>query len=116
MRIAPATRLAIPCLVLLGCSSELEVTPLYNPANGRVVVEVNKDIGDKQLYVGVRRGSFGQLDCKNMATSLTKVEDLSGDRIDGPFVDPALTEPFYDGPEWLNPTPEMLEQIKLGTD
>src|SRR5690606_25626490 len=79
-------------------------------------VEVNKDIGDKQLYVGVRRGTFGQLDCKKMATSLTKVEDLSGDRIDGPFVDPALTEPFYDGPEWLNPTPEMLEQIKLGTD
>lgn len=111
-----ATRLAIPCLLLLGCSRELEVTPLYNPANGRIVIEVNKDIADKQLYVGVRRGHFGQLDCKKMAASLTQVEDLSGHRIDGPFVDPALTKPFYDGPQWLNPTPEMLAQIELGTD
>ena len=116
MRTLPATRLAIPCLLLLGCSGDLEVKPLYNPANGRVVVQTNQDISDKQLYVRVRRGSFGTLDCKQMATSLEQVADASGDRIDGPFVDPALTKPFYDGPEWMNPTAEMIDQAKLGTD
>src|SRR5574338_458471 len=116
MRTLPATRLAIPCLMLRGCSGNLEVKPLYNPANGRVVVQVNQDVSDKQLYVRVRRGSFGSLDCKQMATDLEKVEDTSGDRIDGPFVDPELTKPFYDGPQWMNPTPEMIAQAKLGTD
>jgi len=117
MRTRPAIRVAIPVLALLGaCSDDLEVKPLYNPANGRVVVQVNQDISDKQLFVQVRRGSFNKLDCKTMVESLTKVEDTSGDRIDGPFVDPSLTKPFYDGPEWMNPTAQMLEQVKLGTD
>jgi hypothetical protein len=117
MRTRPAIRVAIPVLALLGaCSDDLEVKPLYNPANGRVVVQVNQDISDKQLFVQVRRGSFNKLDCKTMVQSLTKVEDTSGDRIDGPFVDPSLTKPFYDGPEWMDPTPQMLEQVKLGTD
>ncbi|HEY5926761.1 MAG TPA: PPC domain-containing protein [Kofleriaceae bacterium] len=116
MRTLPATRLAIPVLLLIGCSDPLEVTPLYNPANGRVVIQTNEDISDKQLYVQVRRGHFGVLDCKKMATSIEKIEDNSGERIDGPFVDQGLTKPFYDGPQWLNPTPAMLEQIKLGTD
>lgn len=75
MRATPATRLAIPCLVLFGCSGDLEVTPLYSPANGRVVIETNQDIDGKQLYVGVRRGSYGKLDCRTMATSLEKIED-----------------------------------------
>src|SRR5687767_10847312 len=116
MRFAPATRLAISSLLLVSCSDELELTPLYNPANGRVVIEVNKDIDDNELFVRVRRGSFGVLDCKKMKSELEKVEDLSGSKIDGPFVDQALTKPFYDGPQWLNPTSAMLEQIKLGTD
>ncbi len=116
MRSSTATRLAIPALLLFGCGDELEIKPLYNPANGRVVIETNQGIDDKQLFVRVRRGSFGALDCKSMATTLEKVEDTSGERIDGPFVDQSLTKPFYDGPQWLNPTPEMLDQIKLGTD
>ena len=29
---------------------------------------------------------------------MEQVQDTSGDRIDGPFVEPALTKPFYDGP------------------
>src|SRR4026207_892071 len=112
MRTLPATRLAIPVLLLIGCSDDLEIKPLYNPANGRVVIQTNQDISDQQLYIRVRRGSFGALDCRQRATSLEKVEDMSGDKIDGPFVDQALTKPFYDGPQWLNPTPAMLEQIK----
>lgn len=60
-------------LVLGACSDELEVKPLYNPANGRVVVEVNEDISDKQLYVSVRRGNFGALDGKKSLESLTKI-------------------------------------------
>jgi hypothetical protein len=103
-------------LLLIGCSDELEIKPLYNPANGRVVLQTNQDISDKQAYVQVRRGNFGVLDCKKMATSLQAIEDMSGEKLDGPFVDQALTKPFYNGPEWLNPTPAMLEQIKLGTD
>ncbi|NVB76864.1 MAG: hypothetical protein HOV81_00580, partial [Kofleriaceae bacterium] len=116
MRTRPATRLAIPTLLLIACSPDLEVKPLYNPANGRVVIQVNDDVSDKQLFVQVRRGEFGKLDCKNIPSSMEQVQDTSGDRIDGPFVDPALTKPFYDGPQWMNPTPQMLEQVKLGTD
>jgi hypothetical protein len=116
MRTPTATRLAIPALLLLACSHDLEIKPLYNPANGRVVVQTNQGLGDKQLFVQVRRGSFGVLDCKTMAESLTKVDNTDGESIDGPFVDQALTKPFYDGPQWLNPTPAMLDQIKAGTD
>ena len=41
------------------------------------MIQVNQSITDKQLYVQVRRGKFGTLDCKQMAKSLTAVEDLS---------------------------------------
>jgi len=112
----PATRLAIPALLLLGCSSELEIKPLYNPANGRIVVETNEDISGKQLYMRARRGNFGTLDCKKMTAELTEVETTTDSRIDGPFVEPTLTKPFYNGPEWMNPTAEMIAQVKLGTD
>ncbi len=117
MRSLPATRLAISALLLAAaCSDELEVKPLYNPANGRVVLQTNQDISGKDLYMRVRRGSFGKLDCKKMTAELEQVETTSEARIDGPFVDPGLTKPFYDGPQWLNPTPEMLAQIQNGTD
>lgn len=116
MRTSPATRFAIPLLLVAACSGDLEIKPLYNPANGRVVIQTNESISDKELYIRVRRGSFGVLDCKKMKSELEQVADLSGDRIDGPFVEPALTKPFYDGPQWMNPTTEMIAQAKLGTD
>ncbi len=103
-------------MLLIACSPDLEVKPLYNPANGRVVIQVNDDVSDKQLFVQVRRGEFGTLDCNKRPATMEEVSDTSGERIDGPFVEPALTKPFYDGPEWMNPTPAMLEQVKLGTD
>jgi hypothetical protein len=117
MRQLPATGLAISALILVGaCSDELKVTPLYNPANGRVVIQVNQDVSDKQLFVQVRRGKFGVLDCKKLTEGFQQIEDASGDRIDGPFVDPALTKPFYSGPEWMNPTAQMIAQAEAGTD
>jgi hypothetical protein len=115
MRTLPATRLAIPFLLIAGCSADLEVTPLYNPANGRVVIEVNQDISDKQLYLQVRRGKFKTLSCRDLVKQIERVADTTGSRIDGPFVDPALTREFY-GPEWAEPTPAMIAAAKLGTD
>ncbi|MGE0547953.1 MAG: PPC domain-containing protein [Kofleriaceae bacterium] len=101
---------------LSACSDELELTPLYNHANGRIVIEMNREIDGETLYVRARRGNFGQLDCAKLVTEIAPVEGASGSRIDGPTVDPALTKPFY-GPEWAsNPTPEMLAQLELGTD
>ncbi|MGE0547952.1 MAG: PPC domain-containing protein [Kofleriaceae bacterium] len=102
---------------MVGCSDELELTPLYNHANGRIVIEMNREIDGETLYVRARRGNFGQLDCAKLVNEISPVEGASGSRIDGPTVDPALTKPFY-GPEWGqgNPTPEMLAQLELGTD
>jgi len=104
-------------LSLLGCSDDFALTPIYNHANGRVVVELSRDIeGSETLHVQVRRGKFGVLDCAHHASDLPAVEGASGSRIDGPYVDPKLTKPFY-GPEWAGePTPEMLAQVAIGTD
>src|SRR5688572_8070036 len=115
-----ATRVAILSVALVGCSDsdDFSVTPIYNHANGRVVVSMSRDIAsDEQLFVQARRGNFGVLDCNQLAASIAAVEDASGDMIDGPLVDPKLTKPFY-GPEWGhgNPTPEMLASIANGTD
>lgn len=115
MRLPPATRLAI-CVALLGaCGDDLKVTPIYNHANGRVVIELNQDLDGKEVYVRTRRGKFDTLNCKQQLADLTKL-DGGGERIDGPFVDPALLKPFY-GPEWgSEPTPEMLAAAAAGTD
>lgn len=95
MKRNPATRLAIPAMLLVGCSSELEVKPLYNPANGRIVLQTNQDISSKDLFMRARRGNFGSLDCKKMKAEIEQVETTSDARIDGPFVEPTLTTPFY---------------------
>ncbi len=120
MRTSAAPRLAILAFALHGltaCSGDLEVTPLYNNANGRVLVQMNRDIeSDETLFIRARRGSFGVLDCAKLTTEISGISGASGDRIDGPAIDPALTKAFY-GPEWAGePTPEMLEQVKLGVD
>lgn len=120
MRTHAATRLAIFALVLgAGCSGEdFEVTPIYNHANGRVVIQMNRSLSSSEtLYVQARRGNFGTLDCTQLAQQIAPVEDASGESIDGPLVDPKLTKPFY-GPEWGhgNPTPEMLASLANGVD
>ncbi|MEO8705074.1 MAG: PPC domain-containing protein [Kofleriaceae bacterium] len=91
--------------------------PIYNHANGRVVIEMSRDIeGGESLFIRVRRGKFGVLDCSKLAKEIPALEGASGDRIDGPFVDPELTKPFY-GPEWAEePTAAMLAQLANGTD
>jgi hypothetical protein len=103
--------------VLTACSEDLAVKPIYNHANGRVVVELSDDIDGKALYVRVRRGRFGTLDCGKLRSEIDPIANASGSRIDGPLVDPALTQPFY-GPEWGNgdPTPEMIAAAQAGTD
>lgn len=120
MRTSAATRVAILATLSLGasaCETEFVVTPLYNHANGRVVIEVTRDLeSNEQLFTRARRGSFGQLDCSKLVQEITPVEDTSGSRIDGPVVDNALTQPFYNSSAWMDPTPEMLAQISLGVD
>jgi len=109
---------ALFTLLLGACSGEdFVVTPLYNHANGRVVVDLTRPLETGEtLHVRARRGSFGQLDCKQLAAEIAPIEDATGERIDGPLVDPALTKPFYDSPAWLDPTPEMLAQLASGVD
>ena len=55
-------------LAAIGCSDDFSITPIYNHANGRVVVQMSRDIGsDESLFVRVRRGTFGPLDCAPLA-------------------------------------------------
>jgi len=116
-----ATRVAILASLTLGaftgCDDEQVITPLYNHANARIVIEVTQELADgDQVFTRARRGNFGVLDCAKLVTEVQPVEDTSGERIDGPVVPQELTRPFYDGPEWLDPTPDMLRQIDLGVD
>ena len=122
MRIRPATRLAILASLALGGAAgcdgdEFELTPLYNHANGRVVIELGTELADgEQLFVRARRGNFGTLDCATLITEVEAIENTAGTSIDGPVVDPALTKAFYDGDQWLDPTPDMLAQLAGGID
>jgi hypothetical protein len=121
MRTPVATRLAILASLslggLAGCDEEQVVTPLYNHANNRIVIQLTKALDDGlTVYTRARRGSFGALDCAKLVTEVTAIEDTSGERFDGPVVDQQLTRPIYDGPEWFDPTPEMLAQLAQGVD
>lgn len=118
MRTSAATRLAILAGLSLGtaaCTGDgLEVTPLYNHANSRVVVELNQDLGDGQvIYTRARRGNFGTLDCAQLASEAEQVAGKEG-RNDGAIVDQELTKPFYQGDAWLNPTPQMIASAQAG--
>src|SRR5215212_1954178 len=98
MRTHAATRLAIMALLVgAGCSDEdFQVTPIYNHANARVVVQMNRGLeSGEQLFVQTRRGNFGVLDCAQLSKQIAAVEDTSGENIDGPLVDAALTKSFY---------------------
>ena len=121
MRTSAATRVAILATLSLaalpGCEDEFTLTPMYNHANSRVVIQVSRELGgSEQLFVRTRRGNFGELDCAKLAQEVEPVADTSGERIDGPLVDQALTVPFYKGDEWMNPTPEMIAEAAKGTD
>ena len=119
MRTTTAIRLATllgGALVLFsGCGEDLEVKPLYNHSNGRIVIQTNQDLGGKEVYTQARRGTFGTIDCEALKATATALTGSQG-TIDGPFVDPALTKPFY-GPEWATqPTPAMIARAAAGTD
>jgi hypothetical protein len=104
-----------------GCSGGGDkITPLYNHATGRVLVQMPSELGDGDvLYARARRGTLGagQLDCASLYGTLEGLVDRDDDmRYYGPPVDQALTVPFY-GPEWAGePTAEMLAALELGTD
>ena len=115
-----ATRLAILVSIIGGaaaCTEEREVTPLYNHANGRIVIEMNQSLGgSEKLYTRARRGNFGTLDCHKLAAEVQAVEDGGAEKIDGPVVENALTKSVYDSPQWLNPTPQMIASLSGGVD
>ncbi len=116
------TRLATSLALLLslgaaGCGDDLELTPLYNHANQRIQIQMNRGLeSGETLYTRARRGSFGTLDCHQLVQEIEAIQDTSGEVIDGPVVDQALTKNFYEGEQWLDPTPEMIAQAELGTD
>ena len=56
MRTLTASRVAI-LMVLGACSGDLEVKPLFNHSNGRIVIQTNQDLDGKQVYTQARRGS-----------------------------------------------------------
>src|SRR3569623_2076735 len=105
MRTRTASRVAI--LIVLGaCSGDLEVKPLFNHSNGRIVIQTNQDLDGKQVYTAARRGKFGTIDCAALTASVEPLPGGEG-RIAGPFF----------GPQWAtNPTPEMIAQAQQGTD
>ena len=116
---SPATRLAI-LVSLFGaaaCTEEREVTPLYNHANGRIVIAMNQSLSSgEQVYTRARRGNFNKLDCAKLMTEIQPLSETSGDNIDGPVVDIALTKSVYDSPAWINPTPAMIASLSSGVD
>src|SRR3569832_1855883 len=114
MRTRTASRVAI--LIVLGaCSGAPAAPPPPPPSNGRIVIQTNQDLDGKQVYTAARRGKFGTIDCAALKSTAQPLTGGEG-RIDGPFVDPALTKPFY-GPQWAtNPTPELIAQAQQGTD
>jgi hypothetical protein len=116
---SPATRLAI-LVSLFGaaaCTEEREVTPLYNHANARIIISMNQSLnGGEQVYTRARRGNFNTLDCQKLMTEIQPLEETSGESIDGPVVDIALTKSVYDSPAWINPTPAMLASLAKGVD
>ena len=103
----------LACVVVLAaCSGKddpLVIKPLYNHANGRVVVSVSEELDSGfTVFADARRGHFGTLDCAELAARVPALEDTTGLLIDGPLVDVKLKEPFY-GPEWAGtPTPEHI--------
>jgi hypothetical protein len=111
-----AIRLAIltSLIGVTACDDELQVTPLYNHANSRIVIELNQGV-DGEIFTRARRGSFGKLDCSQLVNEVESISANEG-RNDGPIVDQDLTKPFYQGEQWLNPTPDMIAQAQAGTD
>ena len=96
-----------------------EVVIMYDQSTARVLLQFeNQSLSDSEkVYIRTRRGKYDQLDCSKLSTEIQASADLSDNVLYGPVVDSALTDQFYDNPLWaVEPTPEMLAQIPLGTD
>ena len=87
----------------------------YAEDEGRVHVAVGKPLGDgEQLYLRLRRGHFGHLDCTDVVQTTTPVDPSAAELT---VTDPQFLQPFY-GPEWQaeQPTPEMIAAARAGVD
>src|SRR5438270_11022884 len=103
----------------------------YAQDDGRVRVSFGQALANGQaMFIRLRRGSFGTLDCADVMRAVDPV-DTSNAVIDarhdpghlgrtlaylGPAVEPALWKSFY-GPEWqTEPTTTMVADARRGTD
>lgn len=110
---------AICATAACGGDEEREVTVMYDQSTARILVTfTNGSLGSSEkVYLRARRGAFGQLDCQKLATEIAASTDVADGVVYGPLVESKLTEPFYADTQWaIEPTQEMLDQLKLGTD
>lgn len=91
----------------------------YAEAEGRVRVSLPQPLAaDETLYLRLRRGHYGALDCNELIASTPPVDTSSGAAdLVGPAVDdPAFLKSFY-GPEWAAPpTSDMIAAAEAGVD
>ncbi len=92
----------------------------YDEAEGRVRVSFAQPLAaDQAMFLRLRRGSYGTLDCAQVVATVDPVDTSAGSGdYPGPLVtDPELLKPFY-GPEWqaASPTPEMIAAARAGVD
>ena len=89
----------------------------YAEEEGRVHVAVGKPLGDgDKMYLRLRRGHFGLLDCQEVVDTTSPIDAASGGA-ELVVTDPQFLQPFY-GPEWQaeQPTPEMIAAARAGVD
>jgi hypothetical protein len=91
----------------------------FSEAEGRVRVSFAQPLAaDQSMYLRLRRGHYGALDC-NEVIATTNPIDVSGGGSDfpGPTVDdPAFLKTFY-GPEWAAPPSDgMIAAAQAGVD
>jgi hypothetical protein len=89
----------------------------YTEDEGRVHVAVGKPLGDgEQMFLRLRRGHFGHLDCQDVVETTSAIDASSGGA-DLTVTDAEFLKPFY-GPEWQaeQPTSEMIAAARAGVD
>src|SRR5262249_50304476 len=92
----------------------------YAEGEGRVRVSYAQPLApDQSMFLRLRRGKYGTLDCAEVVATTDPIDTSSGGGdYPGPLVtDPELLKPFY-GPEWQaeSPTPEMIAAARAGVD
>ena len=89
----------------------------YAEAEGRVHVAIGKPLADgEKMYLRLRRGHFGLLDCSEVVETTSPI-DTSAGGAELQVTDPDFLKPFY-GPEWQaeHPTAAMIAAARAGVD